>query len=518
MELYTKDDLDLFNKNIDELEEKLIEREQKLLEPTIEERRNVEREILNYVKEYKRKIYGGYAQNKLIAYKNPEDAFYPPSYIADLDFYSPEPIEDVIRLCNRLYEKGFKFVQAQEAIHKETYSIFVNFVNSCDISYVPKNIYHRIPFIEIDGISYVHPSFIMIDMFRIFTDPLTSGSFRWRKTFPRLYLLQKYYPFNKAVAKLPSIDNIQEPKIIEILETIFNLFKNKNSIIIFGRYAYNYYLTESGILKDPTLGKKYQIIDIPYYEVISINYREDAIQIIEKIKEVHSDIAERINVTEYYPLWMFLGYSAIISLDNIPLVFIVHYNRKCLPIRTIQAIKFINNKKKIDNKNTVQISSYGLTLLMNFILTFKWRVIKDEKRYQFQNIMTSHLIEMRNYYLKQNNTTFFDNTPFQEFIIECIGETIDTVREARLFRYKKAKTKSGLIVFRYSPEEGIKEPITTYKFANTSGNIIRNPHNFRIMKIDPILLKPIPREREQTIEEEITEEIEEEPEITSSLS
>ena len=60
--------------------------------------------------------------------------------------------------------------------------IFVNFAMYCDITYVPNNIYHRIPFVEIDEIYYVHPSFTTIDMYRIMSEPFFSN-FRWEKNF-----------------------------------------------------------------------------------------------------------------------------------------------------------------------------------------------------------------------------------------------------------------------------------------------------------------------------------------------
>ena len=46
-----------------------------------------------------------------------------------------------MKICNKLHEKGFKYVEGKEAIHKETYKVFANLENVCDISYVPKNIY-----------------------------------------------------------------------------------------------------------------------------------------------------------------------------------------------------------------------------------------------------------------------------------------------------------------------------------------------------------------------------------------
>ncbi|CAH6421495.1 Poly(A) polymerase catalytic subunit [uncultured virus] len=513
MELYNIKDLELFHEKMDEIEDKLIEKEKKFVhEPIYEERKQIEKIILDYIKQYKRKIYGGYAQNKLISLKNPKDAFYDPTSINDLDFYSPEPIEDLIRLSNILHEKGFKYVQASEAVHKETYSLFVNFYNSCDISYVHKNIFYRIPFIEIEGVNYVHPSFIYIDLLRIFTDPLISGAYRWRKTFPRFYLLQKYYPFNKATLPLPNINIIPEDykKTIEnIFKMLFIFFKNNQSIILFGIYVYNCFLFESGIINDKQYRQKYSFINIPYYEIISTDYNNDALKIIDLIKQTFKDIEDSISITEYYPFWMFTGYSATINYKNYPFIYIYHYNRRCVPIKKINPISFNEDEIIKDQNSKVQISSFDLTLLMNMIITFKHRVNKDDKQYQFYNIMTSHLIEMRNYYLKKNNKNIFDGTIFQEFIIDCVGDPLDPIRETRILRYLKARSGKGPIVFKYDPNIKHKEPVSNFEFANTSGNPIRNPHNFKIIKLDPEILKQRSREGEIA---DVNEQIVEEPE------
>ena len=95
-----------------------------------------------------------------------------------------------------MHSKGYKDVVGKEALHKETYKIFAKNYNVVDISYVPNNIYSNIPYIEKDNIRYTHPSFTMIDLMRMITEPFFS-SWRWAKIVKRIHLLQKYYPFQK---------------------------------------------------------------------------------------------------------------------------------------------------------------------------------------------------------------------------------------------------------------------------------------------------------------------------------
>ena len=82
--------------------------------------------ILNFIKKNKRKVYGGFAMNKLIVNKNKDDAIYKDFQTPDVDFYSPQPIEDLIQLCNEISDGGLRRVMGREGKHKDTYNIFVS--------------------------------------------------------------------------------------------------------------------------------------------------------------------------------------------------------------------------------------------------------------------------------------------------------------------------------------------------------------------------------------------------------
>ena len=139
--MYRQKEIEEIMKNIDKLEDTAKEIQLNTYEPTIMERRNVYSEIIKYIKAKNRIVYGGYAQNELIRVKNKEDVFYREIDVADIEFYSPNPISDMIDLCDILHNKKFKHIDGKEGVHNETYKIFVNFENYCDISYIPKNIY-----------------------------------------------------------------------------------------------------------------------------------------------------------------------------------------------------------------------------------------------------------------------------------------------------------------------------------------------------------------------------------------
>ena len=507
MQLYSDKDITLAKEKLPDIIKEIDKLKMNMFEPTRDELLKANEVVLQFIRDNKRKMYGGTAMNALISNKNPEDAFYDAeTHIADLDCYSPDPIVDMKKLANIIFDKGYKFVEGVEGQHEETYKVFSNFANVADISYCPRNIFYKIPFIELDGIQYVHPSFIMIDMYRMVTEPMFS-SFRWEKTFPRIYLLQKHYPFNKATSPLPRVDQIKsedETNVNILLGTVFDFIKNNDNLIVTGKYAYNVMLHESKIMDSPTLGKKYKYIKTCPYQFISVKYREDVKDLLDKLKQDNKTLASNISIVEHYPFWQLYGYSTYIYYKNYPICHIIHYNRRCTPFKKVDAYIFPDGKVGKE-KGYVNIGTFPFNLLTNLCSAFYYRVNKNDELYQFYNIMTSHMVELRNYYLEKNNKTIFDNTLFQEFTYECKGDAIDPVRESRLIKIKKF-SEGKPVIFRYKPENEYEDnPTTTYRFANSSGNPINNERNYRILGED------IPRkahEEESSKEEEVEDSIE----------
>lgn len=135
--MYRQQDEEVILKNLDRLEEDAKTTYMSKYEPTLDEIHAVYNDIKNFIIERKRIVYGGYAQNALIIKKDKNKAFYKPSDLADIEFYTPDPVGDTIDMCDMLEKKKYKYIEGKEGVHNETYKIFVNFHNYCDISYMP---------------------------------------------------------------------------------------------------------------------------------------------------------------------------------------------------------------------------------------------------------------------------------------------------------------------------------------------------------------------------------------------
>lgn len=463
-----------FKENYPKIMKKIGKKKLEEMEPTIDEINKVNEIIVNYIKQNKRKVYGGYALNKLLISKNPSLAIYDELDTPDIEFYSPDPLGDLTKLCDKLFDCGFKNVVGQEAQHKETYSIFVNYQLYCDISYMPSNIYAKSRFIQSDdGLNLIHPWFMVVDYFRMFTDPMVSY-WRLEKHFARYLKLQKTYPLpliNKPVEIKPykadnihSVINMLEDFLSDIEETIFT-----------GFYAYNYYLKYSDYSKRD---KRFNQIQMPYLEVYSTNYIEDGLKIIAYLKSLPEELSSKISHKEFYPFFQFYGYNTVFYFEldgeQIPILYFYSNNGKCISYKSVPYIKFDNIKIKSSNQEsskTINIGSFDFNILHVLIILVKVRVDDDNDWNDILYTLINGYVSFRKYFFAQNNITLYDSSIFEGFVIDCKGETISPDREKRMLI--QARKKSGKPpIYRY--ESGVSKHPGSYFFSNTSGNEIRN--------------------------------------------
>lgn len=438
--MYRKEDIDDIKKNIGKIQDNAMLTYKTNYEPTLTESKSVYNYILEFIKSRKRIIYGGWAQNELIKHKNKDEGFYKEVDTPDVEFYSYEPIKDAVELADFLKSKIKTSISVGGGIHEGTYKIFVNFVNYCDISYLAKNICDRCLKLELNGLVYTHPMFLYIDIFRVFTDPLTSF-WRLEKSFTRFVKMNRYYPITE-----PSNKNFQIKKSdIEIINKIRKNIIHNSKLIVIGKYAYNYYIQKVNEKK----------IDIDYYELISTNYTDDTKNINRKLEKLFPN--NKISYKKYYPFFEFFDKRTEYYCDDILVLKIYGNNDRCI-------VHHESEKKKC------LFGSYQLIYLY-LLSNYNYHIInKNTSEDHNYLLMLYNINKAKNSYLDKHNKNVLDKTPFEEFIIKCIGMPHDPVRAARLDM--TAKYKKGLRPnFKYEPS-GNPIKIPEFKFSNSSGNQI----------------------------------------------
>lgn len=488
MSIYKESDIELLQKNWPKIIDDIEDFKNLNMEPTLKEQLEIVEIIKEYVIKNKRKIYGGYAQHLLIKDKNPDDQIYPDGKLADIDFYSPHPVEDIMNICNILYEKKYKHIAAEEAQHTETFKLRVYRVVYCDISYVPKHIYQNIPFIEIDKMIVCNPSWLLIDSFRMMNDPIISY---WRfddnnmKKFRRIYKILKYYPFTYKSSELDPKKIYECFPIVkdreDCLNVIYDFLKNRNTTILLGHYAYDFFVKESEF-------EGLQLIKVPYFNFISTDYKKDFFALISLLNEhiKKNDLMGELEYVEYYPFFQFTDYNVKIYYTlkgkQYLIARIYNNNKKCIPYQDITPYNFHQDKIVKDKKDFIRLCTFPYLLMQTLIDMMELR--KDgEKVYQNSlYVVIANLLTIRKFYFEKNKINIVDKSIFQEFITTCIGVTMDPEKILMIVR-KERKEKGLPLVWRYTPEDGVREPVRG-RFYNTSGNMIREDKNKKLLKKD----------------------------------
>jgi len=441
MKLYDLKSIELINKNLQNIEDTGKKEKVLKLKPNINEYNDIVKIILEYIKKKKRIIYGGKCWEALLKKKNSKTSFYDKYDMADYEFYSPEPIKDIIELCDILYKKGYKYINGVDAQHDETYKLQVNYIEYCDISYMPKYIYNNMKYININGLLYPTFNFILIDILRIFNDPVTSY-WRMSKNGKRALELFKYYNLNLD-GKFIKIEN--DNSILDYIRK--NILVNSKLIVI-GYYAFNYF-------KYISFSEKKELYS-PYYDVITNNYKEDNINIFKKLKENFSNIEKK----EYCPFYQFTGRKTSFLYNKKIILNIYSNNNKCIPYKHLE-------------KKNIKIGSFNIVFMFLLINSFYLKINKNSEK---QNIdyMIKNLIIYKRKFLDKNNKNILDNTPFQDFFTQCIGDTYDTHTRhfERLDNRNTKYIKKNRM--RYQPDNPKnKEVFLKINFANSSGNEIK---------------------------------------------
>lgn len=454
---------------LDELIEKAEIQNYDLTIPDKKTRKEIREIIFDFVKKNKRIIFGGTAIDFWICKRDSKKSIYK-NCPGDIEFYSPEPLQDTFELCNIFLKKGFKNILGRDAIHENTYKIFVEHTDFCDISLMSKAISkNNVPVEESNGILYVKPDFLLTDIFRVFSNPLHDYSFRLKKVYERFNKLRCFYynpPIKPKECKITGIKNT----LLDIKSFIYdNFIVNNKEVILCGTTAYSIYLKESDYLeKDKTA---YNPKDDFELILISNEIKNTACDIL-KIMEKNFD-SEKISIKEYSPFFQFYDRQISIFYKNKPVVTVYGYNEICTQY----------HKFEINESDFIQIVGFDYLMMWMNTMLFRTYPIKNKKEHY--RCMIYYLFLMQLYYLKKNNLIGLEeNHLFSHFVLNCKWKTLSIMYRKKEELKKKAamKNRKGPLVFEYRPEIRMVEKFPNKLYINQSGNQILNRKNLLIKK------------------------------------
>lgn len=398
--------------------------------------------VLDHVRRLKRKIYGGFAIDVAIAAKSPKDRIYDDLTFPDIDFYSPQPMEDVKALCSALIEAGYKEVSAKSAIHGGTLKVRVEHTfEIADVTYCWEYLYHKIPTLSTEhGLHVVAPQFQIIDLYKTFVDPL----FGWQKidkNVRRAALLEKLYLLRLFPGTSKTFEHRKATKRSNgYLTTLISCMKNRQDVVIIGDLAYNVFIEHSGISKKQS--RMVQIDSVMAYARDTDAVMSDVIKVL-KIR--------KYNIEEYRPLLEKYGNQLRLVVESVPIL-ILYNDNFCIPYKQMRGL---------------QIGSYHVCLRMLYIQKF----VNTRDAFDLTKkatYMIHQLQAAREHWLRCTRQLGIEPSIFQELQIECLGTAF---MSSITLSQRDRKRKNGFPFYSYNPyKPSANLPIN---YPNTSGSLMQ---------------------------------------------
>lgn len=428
--------------------------------PELDERIKIRSIITDFIRDKKRLIYGGTAIEYWLKKKN--ISVYDEDLPGDVEFYSPTPLEDMYKICNKLKKAGYKNVVGRQALHHDTFTIFVEYIDFCDMTYMnPYMMKHNIPHYTDKGLSYVNPEFLLNDMYRVFANPLHDYPFRLKKVFERFVSLKENYFSPPEKPKVCPKESKEIPELTELKDVIFKSFvMNNEDIILSGYDAYNYFLEFSGYQQ------KNKNVHLAPKNSPMVILTSDIKDTTEKIIDLISE-KDKLKIEEFTKFFQFYDRKLVILYNDNPLVEVMGHNGLCTQY---------HNMQPEDSEGFFQMVSYDyLMIYLNSSIFKNLEITETRKKFQ---CMIHYLDLMREYYLDKNKLIGIEeDNIFSHFVLECKWRSFSEIYKSRERIKKRVILKKKPVVYEYRPDVKIETIPPKIIYTNCSGNRIINIKN-----------------------------------------
>lgn len=392
--------------------------------------------------------------------------------IPDYDVYSPEFHKDAYDLAELLYtELQINDINVINARHISTLKVRVHFTTVSDITFIPKNIYDKLPTLNYETnfgtFKIIHPHYQMINQHRSLYIPYENAPyetifFRWKKDMLRFELLNKYYGLKNNDEKLIKIKTIPiklDKKKIEgcciggYSALLFWLYLATNL-----GYKTNLFIGSIELTKDNIefkLFDKYQLITIFNSDIFGIRTRFAPLNKFEQFYPFLDIMPEKIIINDNYELLNNKGYLIssylyedinIVNIQHCLLYFMFQYIIKNQDDELMNFYKYsyiialdilywsINkymNTKNIDDKKKYRpflpsVETFGN---INENISLSYQIFKMESILGFKN--KDQIKLPSKFYItdtiKEVPEEYYNYDPYKELILKMDGSKMELV-------------------------------------------------------------------------------------------
>lgn len=339
--------------------------------------------VFDFIKKKGLILYGGEAIDKNLK-KVGKPGIYTAQSKPDYDFYSYDYEKDSIELCNIFYDKGYKYVRRIPRIHRGTFAVQANTATLADITYVPKNIFDRIPTITVNGVKYISDLYAIKNLYLGLVRPKLSGNYaRWEKDWSRLQLMNEAFS-NKTGKKTSGSEPVKEA--IKMLCEKF-VYRNPQ-IVITGKRASQF--IQTGKFNDTSL-----------LELISVDGQAE-----NHVKMIQQLLGEQSIVEVYAPFLGDLPMRLRIKMNDEPVVDIYSIEHECVSTIKSDTGQFFTN----------------YYYLMHFLIS-QYYYFTVYPKYGKADCQFYDLQKNRDDYLKKNKLTGFEPAAGRYRVLDsqCVG-------------------------------------------------------------------------------------------------
>lgn len=360
--------------------------------------------VEEYIKKHGRKLYGGSALNMLLPQKH---KIYKRDTLPDYDFFSPDPWNDAIKISDLLYKAGYKYTEAKSGIHKGTFKVFADFLPIADITYLPEDLYDKVPTIKKQKFKVVSPAYIQMTLYNIISKPIESP-IRWPKVAFRQKLLEQWAPpkYRKQQCSKDFIGVDNQPAIDPELEKALQIVykeSRKSKLIHGGALAYNKYIEiGGGNLRLP----------VYYYEL----FAEDAGAHAEYLETAISKVTTQTLIAD-------VSYLPHKDMNNVTFILFMEIDEQKVPIFSITELTRCIPVKYLGGRHFCSIDYL-------FYELYHQMFNSDTTLHSFDvSCLIRYLHYIQNKYYKKLGISELDKSPLQRFVTTCRGPFVDVIRE-----------------------------------------------------------------------------------------
>jgi hypothetical protein len=231
----------------------------------------------------------------------------------------------------------------------------------------------------------------------------------------------------------------------------------RDNLIVGGIHAYNMYLhAAAAMIKKPEMAK---LVDASVFlpemaELYAVRYEYSVPELFAFLRSRVPE-PKKLSVMEFFPFFQFVEHSVIIFYDTYPIARVMSQDGYCVPTTpSTQGARYI---------------TYQYLLCTLLIESFRSKVFDDKKRAKQTRFALDRLIAIRNYYYAVTKAPLINDGPFSEFVVNCVGDTVDFRRANAILQKDRDYRKP--MANKYSPDKATEYDPEKREQMRTS-----NPH------------------------------------------